>query len=104
MMAKVTKKQADFGFREVPLADKQGLVDDVFRSVTRRYDLMNDLMSGGLHRAWKGTLVTAVNPRQPAGRPRESSPGRRPRDTHHRVRYQSRYACRGSGTRGRARP
>jgi demethylmenaquinone methyltransferase / 2-methoxy-6-polyprenyl-1,4-benzoquinol methylase len=62
MMAKVTKKQADFGFREVPLAHKQGLVDDVFRSVARRYDLMNDLMSGGLHRAWKDTLVTAVNP------------------------------------------
>lgn len=61
-MAKVTKKQADFGFREVPLADKQGLVDDVFRSVARRYDLMNDLMSGGLHRAWKDALVTAVNP------------------------------------------
>ena len=39
-----TKKQADFGFREVPLADKQGLVDDVFRSVARRYDLMNDLI------------------------------------------------------------
>jgi len=62
MMAKATKKQADFGFREVPLADKQGLVDDVFRSVARRYDLMNDLMSGGLHRAWKDALVTAVNP------------------------------------------
>ena len=61
-MAKVTKKQADFGFREVPLADKQGLVDDVFRSVARRYDVMNDLMSGGLHRAWKDALVTAVNP------------------------------------------
>jgi demethylmenaquinone methyltransferase / 2-methoxy-6-polyprenyl-1,4-benzoquinol methylase len=62
MITKVTKKQADFGFREVPLGDKQGLVDDVFRSVARRYDLMNDLMSGGLHRAWKDTLVTAVNP------------------------------------------
>jgi demethylmenaquinone methyltransferase/2-methoxy-6-polyprenyl-1,4-benzoquinol methylase len=62
MMAKATKKQADFGFHEVPLADKQGLVDDVFRSVARRYDLMNDLMSGGLHRAWKDALVTAVHP------------------------------------------
>ena len=51
-----------FGYETVPLADKQGLVDDVFRSVARRYDLMNDLMSGGLHRAWKDTLVTAVNP------------------------------------------
>lgn len=51
-----------FGFRQVPLGDKQALVDDVFRSVARRYDLMNDLMSGGLHRAWKDVLVTAVNP------------------------------------------
>ncbi|MGB7257718.1 MAG: class I SAM-dependent methyltransferase, partial [Pseudolabrys sp.] len=51
-----------FGERSVPLEDKQGLVDDVFHSVARRYDLMNDLMSGGLHRAWKDALVTAVNP------------------------------------------
>ena len=54
--------QTHFGYENVPLADKQGRVDDVFRSVARRYDLMNDLMSGGLHRAWKDTLVTAVNP------------------------------------------
>jgi demethylmenaquinone methyltransferase/2-methoxy-6-polyprenyl-1,4-benzoquinol methylase len=60
-------KQADFGARQVPLADKQGLVDDVFRSVARRYDLMNDLMSFGLHRAWKDALVSAVNP--PKSRP-----------------------------------
>jgi demethylmenaquinone methyltransferase/2-methoxy-6-polyprenyl-1,4-benzoquinol methylase len=52
----------DFGFRRVPLGDKQALVDDVFHSVARRYDLMNDLMSGGLHRAWKEALVTAINP------------------------------------------
>src|SRR5215207_10358778 len=52
----------DFGFRRVPLGDKQKLVDGVFQSVARRYDLMNDLMSGGLHRAWKDALVTAVNP------------------------------------------
>jgi demethylmenaquinone methyltransferase/2-methoxy-6-polyprenyl-1,4-benzoquinol methylase len=55
-------KQADFGFRRVPLAAKQAMVDGVFDSVARRYDLMNDLMSGGLHRAWKDALVTAVNP------------------------------------------
>jgi len=55
-------ESTDFGFRKVPLADKQTLVDDVFASVARRYDLMNDLMSGGLHRAWKDVLVTAVNP------------------------------------------
>ena len=52
----------DFGYRRVPLGDKQARVDDVFHSVARRYDLMNDLMSGGLHRAWKDALVTAVNP------------------------------------------
>jgi demethylmenaquinone methyltransferase / 2-methoxy-6-polyprenyl-1,4-benzoquinol methylase len=52
---------AHFGNREVPLADKQALVDDVFSSVAGRYDLMNDLMSGGLHRAWKSALVTTVN-------------------------------------------
>ena len=59
-----------FGFRQVPLGEKQGLVDDVFRSVASRYDLMNDLMSGGLHRLWKDALVTAVNPppkTQPGG-------------------------------------
>ena len=53
---------AHFGSRQVPLAEKQALVDDVFRSVASRYDLMNDLMSFGLHRAWKEALVTAANP------------------------------------------
>src|SRR6476619_7837966 len=60
-------RDTHFGFKTVDLDAKQGLVDDVFRSVARRYDLMNDLMSFGLHRAWKDALVTAVNP--PKGRP-----------------------------------
>ena len=51
-----------FGSKRVPLAAKQALVNDAFHSVARRYDLMNDLMSLGLHRAWKDALVTAVNP------------------------------------------
>ena len=51
-----------FGYRDVPLGDKQALVDDVFHKVARRYDLMNDLMSAGLHRAWKDALVVAANP------------------------------------------
>jgi demethylmenaquinone methyltransferase/2-methoxy-6-polyprenyl-1,4-benzoquinol methylase len=51
-----------FGFHQVPLGDKQALVDGVFRNVANRYDLMNDLMSAGLHRAWKDALVTTVNP------------------------------------------
>jgi demethylmenaquinone methyltransferase/2-methoxy-6-polyprenyl-1,4-benzoquinol methylase len=54
--------ETHFGYRQVPLGDKQALVDDVFHKVARRYDLMNDLMSAGLHRAWKDALVTAINP------------------------------------------
>ena len=44
--------ETHFGYRTVPLDEKQGLVDDVFHKVARRYDIMNDLMSGGLHRLW----------------------------------------------------
>ena len=66
-MPESERQYADFGAREVPIEDKQALVDGVFRSVARRYDLMNDLMSFGLHRAWKDALVTAVNP--PKNRP-----------------------------------
>jgi demethylmenaquinone methyltransferase/2-methoxy-6-polyprenyl-1,4-benzoquinol methylase len=51
-----------FGFRDVPLGDKQTLVNDVFHSVAKRYDLMNDLMSAGLHRAWKDVMINALNP------------------------------------------
>jgi demethylmenaquinone methyltransferase/2-methoxy-6-polyprenyl-1,4-benzoquinol methylase len=54
--------ETHFGYQTVPLDEKQGRVDDVFHSVAKRYDLMNDLMSGGLHRPWKDALVTAVNP------------------------------------------
>jgi demethylmenaquinone methyltransferase/2-methoxy-6-polyprenyl-1,4-benzoquinol methylase len=51
-----------FGFRDVPLEEKQTLVNDVFHSVAQRYDLMNDLMSGGLHRVWKDIMVNTLNP------------------------------------------
>jgi demethylmenaquinone methyltransferase/2-methoxy-6-polyprenyl-1,4-benzoquinol methylase len=51
-----------FGFRDVPLSDKQTLVNGVFHSVASRYDLMNDLMSAGLHRAWKDIMITTLNP------------------------------------------
>ena len=60
----------DFGYRTVPLDDKQPLVDDVFHSVARRYDLMNDLMSGGMHRIWKDAAVSWLSP------PRKSRRGR----------------------------
>ncbi len=54
---------ADFGFRAVPREEKERLVRDVFDSVARRYDLMNDLMSGGVHRLWKDILVDRLRPR-----------------------------------------
>jgi len=52
----------DFGFRRVPRTAKGGMVRAVFDSVAPRYDLMNDLMSLGIHRAWKDVLVTALDP------------------------------------------
>ena len=52
----------DFGFRRVPREAKRGMVRAVFDSVAPRYDLMNDLMSLGVHRAWKHVLVTTLNP------------------------------------------
>ena len=61
-MAQQTDGATHFGSQQVPLADKQLLVDGVFRSVAHRYDLMNDLMSGGLHRAWKAAMITTLNP------------------------------------------
>jgi demethylmenaquinone methyltransferase / 2-methoxy-6-polyprenyl-1,4-benzoquinol methylase len=57
-----------YGFRDVPLDQKQAMVDEVFHRVAGRYDLMNDVMSGGLHRVWKTILVTAINP-PPGPRP-----------------------------------
>ncbi len=50
----------DFGFREVPREQKAGLVREVFESVAPRYDLMNDLMSLGIHRIWKRIFVNAI--------------------------------------------
>jgi demethylmenaquinone methyltransferase/2-methoxy-6-polyprenyl-1,4-benzoquinol methylase len=47
------KDTTHFGYREVDKSDKAGMVADVFHSVASRYDLMNDLMSGGIHRIWK---------------------------------------------------
>src|SRR5258705_2968371 len=55
-------RDTHFGFRTVGIDHKQAMVDEVFDKVAPRYDLMNDLMSGGLHRVWKDILVTAVNP------------------------------------------
>jgi demethylmenaquinone methyltransferase / 2-methoxy-6-polyprenyl-1,4-benzoquinol methylase len=52
-----------FGFSDVDEDEKAGLVRGVFSSVAQRYDVMNDLMSGGVHRLWKDRLVRRINPR-----------------------------------------
>ena len=100
-----------FGFESVRLDEKQGKVDDVFHKVAGRYDVMNDLMSVGLHRLWKDRLVAMVNPprriafdhldvagwhrrRRLPGRPR-----RRPRHDGQRARHQRRHARGRQGAR-----
>ncbi len=59
--------ETSYGFKRVGAGDKQSLVNDVFHKVANRYDLMNDLMSGGLHRLWKDAMVTWLNPPRRAG-------------------------------------
>ncbi len=58
-----------FGEQTVPLEAKQGLVNDVFHRVADRYDLMNDLMSGGVHRLWKDAMVARLAPPKQGGTP-----------------------------------
>lgn len=55
--------ETDFGFRTVPAAEKKPLVRAVFDSVAPRYDLMNDLMSLGVHRLWKREFIAGLAPR-----------------------------------------
>ena len=54
--------ETSFGFRNVDAGEKQPLVNDVFHKVAKRYDIMNDVMSAGLHRAWKDAMIAALNP------------------------------------------
>jgi demethylmenaquinone methyltransferase/2-methoxy-6-polyprenyl-1,4-benzoquinol methylase len=56
-------READFGFKRVREDEHAGMVGRVFDSVATRYDLMNDLMSGGLHRLWKAELIDRLRPR-----------------------------------------
>jgi len=64
-----TAPTTHFGARNVPLSEKQGMVDAVFHSVADRYDLMNDLMSGGVHRLWKDAMVARLGPPKQGQRP-----------------------------------
>lgn len=60
-------KKTDFGFKNVSISDKTDLVKRVFNNVASRYDLMNDLMSGGLHRLWKKQFISRI-PRHPGAK------------------------------------
>ena len=62
-MTQPSQKTASFGFQEVPAHEKAGKVRGVFDAVASRYDLMNDLMSAGMHRPWKDGVAARLNPR-----------------------------------------
>ena len=59
----MNKKTTHFGYKTVSQEEKAGYVKDVFDSVSNRYDLMNDLMSGGLHRLWKKYTIDKASAR-----------------------------------------
>jgi len=59
--------ETSYGFREVQNGEKQGLVNEVFHKVAKRYDIMNDVMSAGMHRVWKDAMIASLNPRKEAG-------------------------------------
>jgi demethylmenaquinone methyltransferase/2-methoxy-6-polyprenyl-1,4-benzoquinol methylase len=60
----MTNDTVSFGYSEVAPEDKTKMVGDVFARVAQRYDIMNDAMSGGMHRLWKDQFVRRVKPRQ----------------------------------------
>ena len=66
VMSNYKNKKTHFGFQEIPWEEKQEKVSDVFHSVASRYDLMNDLMSFGIHRLWKNIAVTLSSIRENA--------------------------------------
>ena len=59
--------ETSFGFRQVDSGEKQPLVNEVFHNVARRYDMMNDLMSAGMHRVWKSAFVDWLSPPKRSG-------------------------------------
>lgn len=62
-MTERSKDTTHFGFQTVPEADKAGMVHGVFTRVASKYDVMNDLMSGGVHRLWKDAMMDWLAPR-----------------------------------------
>ncbi|MDB5562994.1 MAG: UbiE [Hyphomicrobiales bacterium] len=68
-MMSEARETTHFGNRQVALDEKQGLVNAVFHGVADRYDLMNDLMSAGVHRVWKDAMVARLQPPKTGTRP-----------------------------------
>ena len=64
MMTRTDQETASFGFRDVAASEKAGLVRAVFDSVADNYDVMNDAMSGGVHRLWKSVLLDRLAPQR----------------------------------------
>ncbi len=62
-MAETSDKTTHFGFQTVPEEEKAGRVKGVFNSVASKYDIMNDVMSGGIHRIWKDAMMDWLAPR-----------------------------------------
>ena len=58
-----SEKTTHFGYKDVPEADKAGMVHGVFSNVASKYDIMNDVMSGGVHRLWKDAMMDWLAPR-----------------------------------------
>ena len=62
-MSDNSEKTTHFGFQDVPEADKAGMVHGVFTNVASKYDVMNDVMSVGIHRVWKDAMMDWLAPR-----------------------------------------
>jgi len=65
---KPEEMETAFGYARVGTGEKQPLVDEVFHKVAGRYDLMNDLMSAGMHRIWKDAMINVLSPPRPTGK------------------------------------
>ena len=63
-MSESKSAHTHFGYQNVPEENKSGLVKEVFNNVSSRYDVMNDLMSVGIHRVWKNTLINWLAPKE----------------------------------------
>ncbi len=62
-MTDKSEKTTHFGYQDVPEAEKAGMVHGVFSNVASKYDIMNDVMSGGIHRIWKDAMMDWLAPR-----------------------------------------